>query len=179
MPYYLISTEWTGPKDANKPGHWTDEHTWTIQTVPGATNMSHEERIEGYLGTTNNWHEYAHGEFETLEAARAAMEAYAMEHGHRHIAPVETESHYLTPDMTDPVVETWTTATHETSYTASEWDQSLVGRNEAAGKTDAEIDALAEEWERIADADGIYLIDDVAEYLRGCRDDAAREAANA
>lgn len=44
-----------------------------IRTTPARTNFSHEERIIGFCGATNNRAVYAHGEFATLEAARAAI----------------------------------------------------------------------------------------------------------
>jgi hypothetical protein len=36
--------------------------------------MSREIRTSGWLGTTNDWAKYAHGEFNTIEEAREARE---------------------------------------------------------------------------------------------------------
>ncbi len=42
-----------------------------IQNEPGRTNMSHEPRTTGWLGSTNNVNRYAHGQFHDEQAARA------------------------------------------------------------------------------------------------------------
>lgn len=68
--YYIISSEYLGP---NKPG-W---HIVTVETEPGKTNMSHEERTKGYLGTSNDVRQYAHGAYETEDEACAAALALA------------------------------------------------------------------------------------------------------
>ncbi|MCB1865194.1 MAG: hypothetical protein KDG50_07160 [Chromatiales bacterium] len=55
----------------------SDRPAWvTIQTKPGKTNMSHEPMTEGWLGTSNDVYQYAHGEFETESAARAYVEEH-------------------------------------------------------------------------------------------------------
>lgn len=69
--YYIISEKYTGP---NWEEHLDSEMAW-IQTYPGRTNMSNEERTEGWLGTTNDWSKSAHGEYDTLEEARKALYA--------------------------------------------------------------------------------------------------------
>jgi hypothetical protein len=69
MPYYITSSEYIGP---NRPKVDT---RITIMTAPGRTNMSNEARLTGWLGTTNDFSCYAHGEFETEEAARAQVSA--------------------------------------------------------------------------------------------------------
>ena len=60
MKYYIIENDYVGP---NRAGHELTTPAYTIQTTPGRTNMSHEERINGWLGTTNDWHVAAHGEY--------------------------------------------------------------------------------------------------------------------
>lgn len=47
--------------------------TIEIRTAPGRKNMSQEPCIEGWLGTTNNVRRDALGEFDSLEACKAAM----------------------------------------------------------------------------------------------------------
>ena len=62
--YYIISRENVGPdaEPLNK--------TVIIQDHPGTTNQSGEEKISGWLGTTNDCYESAQGEFASLEAAQ-------------------------------------------------------------------------------------------------------------
>lgn len=61
--YYVISNENVGPN-----AQPLNERV-CIYTRPGKTNSSHEERTEGWLGTTNDNAEYAHGEYNTIEEA--------------------------------------------------------------------------------------------------------------
>lgn len=60
--YYVLRRE-----DLNRPG---EPVTIIIQTEPGTTNMSHEPRTDGWLGTTNNVHWSAWGEYATEDEAR-------------------------------------------------------------------------------------------------------------
>ena len=67
--YYIIKTSYVGPnQDQN-----IDADTIDIRTVPAKTNMSHEVKINGWCGTTNDWSVHAYGEYETLELARNAI----------------------------------------------------------------------------------------------------------
>jgi hypothetical protein len=68
--FYVIETEYVGPN----PQQHLDSHSYHVQNCPGLLNMSHEPRTFGWLGTTNDWSENAHGEFDTLEEARAEIE---------------------------------------------------------------------------------------------------------
>lgn len=69
--YYIVSKKYVGP---NFDQHLDNEMAW-IQTLPARTNMSHEKRTKGWLGTTNDWSYQAHGEFHTLDEAKAALAA--------------------------------------------------------------------------------------------------------
>ena len=62
--YYVIETNFVNAEKGDKV---------EIRTAPARTNFSHEVRIIGFCGATNNKAVYAHGEFATLEAARAAI----------------------------------------------------------------------------------------------------------
>ena len=67
--YYVIETNYAGP---NHDQH-ADADIIEISTAPAITNSSHEVRIEGWCGTTNDWAVYAHGEYASAEEARAAI----------------------------------------------------------------------------------------------------------
>ena len=60
-----------------------------IQDRPGLTNMGNRPLVEGWLGTTNNVHEQAHGEFADL----AAAEAYVAEHWPHHVHTDDEPAH--------------------------------------------------------------------------------------
>ena len=69
--YYIIETNYAG---ANKNrDQYVDLDRIEIRTAPAKTNMSHQVRIEGWCGTTNDWAVYAHGEYATIAEARAAI----------------------------------------------------------------------------------------------------------
>lgn len=70
--YYVIETNYVGP-NADQD-QYVDADKIEISTTPATTNSSHEERIEGWCGTTNDWAVFAHGEYPTIEAARQAIE---------------------------------------------------------------------------------------------------------
>lgn len=71
--YYLIHRVYAGP---NHDQHELDAEQLIVQCEPGRTNMTHEPRIDGWLGTTNDWAEYARGEFVSADE----LVAYAAEH---------------------------------------------------------------------------------------------------
>jgi hypothetical protein len=65
--YYVIETNYVGPNDLYDPD------TIGIYTQPAYGNMSKEPVVDGWAGTTNDWATYAHGEFGTIDEARAKI----------------------------------------------------------------------------------------------------------
>jgi hypothetical protein len=76
--YYIITERYVGP---NPEQYLGDSDVLFIHTEPGRTNGSHEVKIRGWLGTTNDWSSNARGEYETLEQAKksAAEMGYDVE----------------------------------------------------------------------------------------------------
>jgi hypothetical protein len=70
MNYYVIKTEYVGP---NQDQHVDDDRI-EIRTAPARTNSSHEIKLGGWCGTTNDWAVYAHGEYRTEQEARDYIE---------------------------------------------------------------------------------------------------------
>lgn len=68
--YYITEINYVGPN----PEQHIDADRIEIVTEPPRENMSKEICIDGWCGTTNDWSMYAHGEYETPEAAEAAVE---------------------------------------------------------------------------------------------------------
>lgn len=64
--YYVVKIDYVGP---NQDQHADDDRI-EIRTNPARTNMSHEVKLDGWCGTTNDWAVYAHGEYVTEQAAR-------------------------------------------------------------------------------------------------------------
>lgn len=70
---YLIESEYVGPNTHDSAGNILgDTAVMSICRAPGTTNMTHQERTEGWLGTTNDGCLNALGEFKTVDAARDA-----------------------------------------------------------------------------------------------------------
>ena len=86
--YYIIERQYAGPNAKNLATdrkNIVDGHQYVVRSEPGVTNMSHEPRTSGWLGTTCGWSEHAQGAYETeqeaVEAATRLAEAFG--HGHR------------------------------------------------------------------------------------------------
>lgn len=67
--YYVVETNYVGPN----PGQHLNDHTFEITTKAPRTNMSGEVRTNGWLGTTNDWSKTAHGAYDSVDEARAAV----------------------------------------------------------------------------------------------------------
>jgi hypothetical protein len=147
--YYIISK--------NKIGQRNGESV-AITTEPGKTNMSHEIRLDGWLGTTNDIAYYAHGEYETIEAAESALDELFPE---RREAGVN--------DYPDPsTVQEWIVGEYE------EWsaDSSIeycydYRRDIDAETTDAEIEKWVDEADDYCREDngGTLDVDAVVQWL--------------
>ena len=57
--------------------------------------------------------------------------------------------------------------------TAGDWFSEVA--DEVAGKTDEELEIVAEQWEAEANADDVYIVDDILEQLKNWRDGMREE----
>lgn len=165
--FYLIRERYVGP-GVNTPEHHMDrEGTMTIQTMPGRTNQSSEERTDGWLGTTNDWDRRAYGEYNTLETARGA----AANHGYTELVDepepglIDGENIIEVYTTEEGIMEPWTVD----SWLA-EADTAIT-----AETTDEEIEQLAKDLDLEAYAEGVYLYGDIEAYLRKQRDELKRQ----
>jgi len=69
--FYLIEVEYVGPNARRDKGRHA--HKARVQPVPGRKNMSLAVCVDGYLGTSNNWHQNAWGEFDSLADVAAKI----------------------------------------------------------------------------------------------------------
>jgi hypothetical protein len=148
--YYVISRENVSPnaEPLNK--------IVIIQDHPGTTNQSHEEKISGWLGTTNDCYESAHGEFASLAAAQKyvtenwtdflPLEEYDLESG-------EIEAYQDTREV-------WAIDDYLSDY---------ARENISASTTDDEIKKMAAEVETEAKKNSVYIDGDVEDFLSGTR----------
>jgi len=156
--YYIIECVYAGPNNRNLAidrRHIVDGHYFVVLGYPGRKNMSGEPAVGSrstptWLGTTNDWGEYARGAYETeQEALRVAIElAEAHSVGYREV----TDEDGLTRVFIGS--EEW----------ANLWDTEdwLAGAtNEELGiypsMNDEAIKALAEQLQREAQEEGLRL----------------------
>jgi len=149
MSVYLITTAWTGPAP-NPPDPSQYGVEYTVLAEPGRTNQSGEPRVTGWLGTTNDWYEYAHGEFESVEAARE----YAEEHagGEVYDAPEADCAN----DAEQGILACWYDAERAAEYwPAEEWLHDVRGELKDQLRAGDSVDALMGDIEAgAADATG-------------------------
>ena len=67
--YYVIESEYVGPNTQGR----IDSHLVTITTDAPRTNLSHEVRLDGWIGTTNDTSRHAHGAYTSEDEAREAV----------------------------------------------------------------------------------------------------------
>ena len=174
--YYLIEIEYVGPNERDSYGNWIgDSRVMSICTNPGRTNMSHEERTDGWLGTTNDNAVYAHGEFETLESARAAA------HEMGFTKYYEPENKYVDED--DDTVEQWISEeAARAQWDAGDWFINGLGSagtcseyGITAKTTDEELNELVARAEREANENDAELHGTLKLFTE-LRDDLKSEA---
>lgn len=161
--FYLIETNYAGPS----PDQNADADEVRIQTEPGRTNLSHEERTEGWLGTTNDWAAYARGEYETEQAARAAIEDLYGE-----CREVELEAY-----MDDGVVAVFKLGKYEpmNREATGNWIYSGLECDVTADTTDEQLEALIEEYEAQCNSEGCTLDGSAIDMAREYRDERIAE----
>ena len=145
--YYIIERQYV-ESSANDLA--TDRHYYVVQSEPGITNMSHEPRTSGWLGTTCGWSEHAHGAYETEEAAieEAARLADAEGHGHRVDDDQEQNTVIVVGD------EAWANLWNAIDWIEPSSDEEL---GITSGMSDEDITNLSGELEAEALQDGCRL----------------------
>jgi hypothetical protein len=170
--YYVIKSSYVGPN----PQQHLNADTIGIYTVPGRTNSSREIRTDGWLGTTNDWSEHAHGEFETIEDARAEI----MSMGPCRPADSEwAESDYDQNEM--GCVELYSEGQYEALNAEESAQWCYYGRsNITAETTDDEIVEMVDDDENFANGEGLTLdLDAVMKMYTSRRDELLAEIEDA
>ena len=171
--FFVISTTYIGPNQhtTNDADNILDGDYYDICTSPGSTNQSKEVRIEGWLGSTNDWSLTAHGAFDTIEAAR---ECVADQIG-RPVTECRTypATHEDDKPDDDSVVERYYASRYESVCHAGDY----VGSDAIDATTsDEEIEKTAKEVHDTAEKEGIQLLGSVADWLREVRNSRKAEA---
>lgn len=146
--FYVIERKYVGPNQ----DQYADADTVGIYTTPGRANMSKEVRLSGWLGTTNDWSEYAHGEYLTKEAAEAAIRGM-WEHV-RDSCP-SGEGFYLD----DNCVALFKPGCYEAMghQATADWCWQGVEADITASTSDEQIAQLVKEYEETANSFGYTL----------------------
>jgi hypothetical protein len=166
-PYYIVEVRYTGP---NPEQHLNDDY-YEISTLP-PRNMSHTICTEGWLGTTNNISRHAHGEFETLDEARAALDALT---GDNYREPEDWEP-YTQLDDDDETIEPAEVRligklVRLSCSETREWAYQSVRDDIHADTTDEQIEALVADYISNANDDGIAPDEDDLRALMVARRD--------
>ena len=72
---YLVEIAYIGPDWASKGRH---AHKVRVLREPGRKNVSGEPCVKGWLGTTDDWHKTALGEFTADEARQYLADVYGI-----------------------------------------------------------------------------------------------------
>lgn len=160
--YYIIETTYAG---SNQEQH-TDATRIDISTTPAMTNQSHEERINGWCGTTDDWAVYAHGEYETIEAARQAIIAKW-----EHVRYSDSNGDAYTSDDPD-IIETCKPGQYEpmSRQSTADWLYDGMTSDITADTTDEQIAKLVDDYESMAHDQGYTLDSDALDILTEYRD---------
>jgi len=159
--FFLIQSEYVGPNQKNSRGNWIgDSRVMTITTQPGKTNFSHEERTDGWLGTTNDNSLTAFGVFDTIEEARATASEMGFTEQDTND---DDDSNWATRNDGD--LEFWITPEAEKAqWDAGDWFINGLGKRGTCAEygitaktTDAELDAAVDTAENEDCASDVVL----------------------
>ena len=161
--FYVIEDKYVGP---NQDQH-VDADTITISTTPAKTNMSHEVKLHGWCGTTNDWSVHAYGEYETLEAAR-----YAVFENFGQVRLVNDE------DKDDTVIESYKIGQYipMSEEETGDWAYEIIRSEIHDDTTDERIAELVKECEASANAEGYTLDCMLDEFMKQRRQELRDEA---
>jgi hypothetical protein len=167
--YYIIETNYVGPNQTQD--QYVDVNTIEISTSPAITNSSHEERTEGWCGTTDGWAVYAHGEYATIEEARAAITEKFGE-----VRDSDANGYSFESDDED-VVETYKSGKYAPmgSQATADWAYEGIQSDIEAETTDARIAELVAEYEAVANSNGYTLDSDLEDFMQERRQELRDE----
>ncbi len=153
--YYIIETKYVGPNQAQDK--YVDVDRIEISISPAITNSSHEERTEGWCGTTNDLAVFAHGEYATIEKARAAIT--------EKFGEVRDGDIF---ELDDDIVEIYKPGKYApmSSQTTADWSYDGIQSDIEANTTDERIAELVAEYEADANSNGYTLHSDLEGFMQ-------------
>lgn len=159
--FYLTSYNYTGNQDTVHDADYIE-----INTKPARANLSGAEIISGWCGNTNSWSVTAHGVYQTIEEARAAITGIFGE-----VRPVAIEEIYAVRG--EDVVEVCKPGKYEpmTSEHTLNWSAESIAADVTADTTDKQIERLISKYEREANREGFSLHSDILSYMQEHREE--------
>lgn len=156
--YYIIETSYVGPNRSQD--QYVDVDKIEISTSPAITNSSCKVRLDGWCGTTNDWAIYAHGEYATIEEARAAIHEKFSE-----VRDSDANGYRFESDEED-VVEIYKPGRYApmSSQDTADWVHVGIQADIEADTTDERIAELVAEYEVDVNRNG-YTLDSDLEYF--------------
>ena len=166
--YYIIETNYVGPNQTED--QYVDVDTIEISTSPAITNSSHEQRTEGWCGTTNDQAVYAHGEYATIEEARAAITDKFGE-------VRDSDDNGDSFESDEDVVETYKPGKYApmSSQATADWAYEGIRYDIEATTTDERIAELVSEYESEANSNGYTLDSDLEGFMQERRQELRDE----
>jgi hypothetical protein len=161
--YYIIEANYVGPSQTQD--QYVDVDKIEISTSPAITNSSHEECTEGWCGTTNDWAVYAHGEYATIEEARAAITEKFGEVRDSDANGDRFESY------DEDVVETYKPGKYASisSEATADWAYEGIQFDIESDTSDERIAELVAEYEAEANVYGYTLDSCLEDFMQECR----------
>jgi hypothetical protein len=166
--YYIVEQNYVGPN--RDEDQYVDADRIEIRTSPAIANRSRRPRTEGWCGTTNDWAVYAHGQYTTIEDARAAIADIFGDardcdaHGHRFESDDDAVVEVYRPGKYAPM----------SSQATADWAYDAIRSDITADTTDERITELVAEYEAAANAEG-YTLDGDLEYIMRARRQELRD----
>lgn len=167
--YYLIETNYVGPNQTQD--QYIDANKIEICVSPTVTNSSGEKLTRGWCGTTNDWAVYAHGEYATIEEARAAINEIFGE-----VRDSDANGDSFEPDDED-VVQTFKSGKYApmSSQNTADWAYEWIQSDIDADTTDEHITDLVAEYEAEANRFGGTLDSDLEDFMKQRRQELIDE----
>lgn len=168
--YYIIETNYAGPNQTQDK--YVDANKIEISTSPAITNSSsYEECTDGWCGTTNDWAVYAHGEYATIEEARAAITEIFGEVRDSNANGDSFKSY------DEDVVETFKPGKYEpmSRSATADWAYGGILSDIDADTTDERIAELVAEYEAEANNNGCTLDSDLVDFMQERRQERRDE----
>ena len=167
--HYIIETNYVGPNQIQD--QYVDVDKIEISTSPAITNSSHEERIEGWCGTTNDWAIYAHGKYVTIEEARAAIAEKFDD-----VRDSDANGDSFNSNDED-VIETYKPGKYApmSSQATADWAYESIQAGIDSDTTNERIAELVVEYESEANSNGYTLDSDLKDFMQERRQELRGE----